>query len=244
MADLATLAGQITTHLSRPPYYCLLATRQHDPDPTALIQLMEAMVCSSGLSPQAKAPISMTEVSVRDIPHASLKHSTIYSRSTMGLPLHTDLSYIPIPDNCIAFAMETPDPSGGGESLLLSADDFIERLPPDLESTLRLPRFPFSVGHRLPILYGRAESFRVRYYRLQIEFILQKLGETMPDWMVQCLGQLDEIIQAAQERVRLVLSPGDVLFVNNWRVLHGRTPLSPNSPRRVTRYRASIPHLR
>ncbi|MEM9009512.1 MAG: TauD/TfdA family dioxygenase, partial [Cyanobacteria bacterium P01_F01_bin.86] len=156
--------------------------------------------------------------------------------------LHTDCSNKAIPPNLVAFAMERPDPQGGGESVMLSASDLVHELPEDLVSLLRHPVFPFVGKKQYPILQGQGNDLRIRYYRTQIN---SALGEqcTLSDNLREALNELDRYLELSKQSVRFALQAGEVVIMDNQRVLHGRTAMPANSLRLMHRFRLSVPAL-
>ncbi len=236
------LVAKLIALLRTPPYWLVFVTEQNPIHLDMLKQLLVAMG-QRGQTPGVEPPrISSTKVRVDSQEAAREGNVTRYSRTPDALPLHTDCSNKRVPPNLVAFAMERPDPHGGGESVMLSAADFIPELPGELVSQLRRPVFPFVGERRFPILHGEGDELRIRYYRNQI---MSALGtqQTLPDELTEALDALDRHLNVSQRSVRFQMRAGDVVMMDNQRVLHGRSAMSADSTRLMHRFRLSVPAL-
>lgn len=220
--------------LSAPPYWTVV---DHRDDPGYTRSLLDAL--KSG-DEGGSDKISYTEISVQPGLDADRGLVTRLSRTSAAMPPHTDSSYSGAPHSLLAFDMVETDEEGG-VSILVDANRLLERLDEATARLLALPIFPFG-SRRFPILAGARHDVRVRYYRAQID---KSIGEglPLPANAVEALERLDEMLadESLQERVRL--QGGQVLFIANNRVLHGRTGLAEGSRRLMHRYRMRIPEL-
>jgi hypothetical protein len=147
------------------------------------------------------------------------------------VPLHTDHAEVDI----VAWWCEVQDPTDGA-TMLLDVARIAEGLAPELKEALREVELwcpPLSGGPptlRFPVIQQRRDRDAV----------------FCSPWL-RCASELDEhqraldhfrdeIRAAARTSVRCVrLRPGEALFVDNGRWLHGRGPIEENSPRRLFR---------
>ena len=242
IASTDEIAAELIARLRAAPHWLVLVTEQNPIDLDRVVNVLTAMGQRDAM-PVGKLPrISKTEIRV-DAQQSTRKGKvTRYSRTPDALPLHTDCSNKAIPPNLVAFAMEQPDPQGGGESIILSAADLVYELPEDLVSLLRQPVFPFVGEKRYPILQGEGDDLRIRYYRNQID---SALGEqyTLSDNLREALDELEHYLALSKRSVRLALQPGEILIMDNQRVLHGRSAMPADSPRLMHRFRLSVPAL-
>ncbi|MEM6663177.1 MAG: TauD/TfdA family dioxygenase, partial [Pseudomonadota bacterium] len=79
--------------------------------------------------------------------------------------------------------------------------------------------------------------------RMRRQQINRSLGAnaTLSDRQINAMAALDLEIGKAHNQIRLKLDDGDLLFLNNRKVLHGRTALPSDSRRLLFRFRARIP---
>ena len=236
------IAAELIAGLRVAPHWLVLVTEQNPIDLDRVINVLTAMGQRDATTGSDLPRISKTKIRVDAKQFARQGKVTRYSRTPDALPLHTDCSNKTIPPNLVAFAMERPDPQGGGESVILSAADLVHELPEDLISLLRQPVFPFVGEKRYPILQGEGSDWRIRYYRNQIN---SALGEQciLSDDLREALDELERYLEVSKQSVRLALQPGEVLIMDNQRVLHGRSAMPADSPRLMHRFRLSVPAL-
>jgi len=168
------LAAEMVTALRTPPHWLVLVTDQQPIDLDGVINLLAVMGQPQAIAGADPPRISTTKIRVDATQPARNGKVTRYSRTPDALPLHTDCSNKAVPPNLVAFAMERPDPQGGGESVMLSAADLVQELPADLVHCLRQPVFPFTAKKRYPILQGEGDEVQIRYYRQQINSALSQ----------------------------------------------------------------------
>ncbi|WP_218952070.1 TauD/TfdA family dioxygenase [Amycolatopsis anabasis] len=173
---------------------------------------------------------------VHDVcPAPGMEESLTSASSKAALSLHTEDVHHPCRGDYVSlFCLRNPD-AVGTTIVRIGALD----LPEDTREVLAQDRFRFYPDdshtgavlndlvnsdrlagrefHAGPVLFGPKER---PYLRFDIDF------------MSGVDGTADEAIRVAQERIgaaveRVVLEPGDAVFVDNYRVVHGREPFSP-----------------
>ena len=236
------IAAELIARLRASPHWLVLVTEQNPIDLDGVVSVLTAMSQSDATTVGELPRISKTKIRVDAKQLARKGNVTRYSRTPDALPLHTDCSNKAIPPNLVAFAMERPDPQGGGESVILSASDLVHELPEDLVSLLRQPVFPFTGEKQYPILQGEGDDWRIRYYRNQIN---SALGEpcTLSDKLREALDELERYVERSKQSVRFAMQAGEVVIMDNQRVLHGRSAMPADSPRLMHRFRLSVPAL-
>ncbi|MEM7062310.1 MAG: TauD/TfdA family dioxygenase [Cyanobacteria bacterium P01_B01_bin.77] len=233
------IATELVALLRASPHWLVLVTEQNPIDLNGVLNVLTAMGQHNATTDSELPRISKTKIRVDSKQSARSGNVTRYSRTADALPLHTDCSNKAVPPNLVAFAMERPDPQGGGESIMLSASDLVHELPEDLVGLLRQPIFPFTGKKHYPILQGRGDDLRIRYYRQQIN---SALGEqyTLSDDLQGALDELERYLELSNRSVRFAMKAGEVVIMDNQRVLHGRSAMPANSPRLMHRFRLSV----
>ncbi|MEM6836489.1 MAG: TauD/TfdA family dioxygenase [Cyanobacteria bacterium P01_C01_bin.120] len=236
------IAAELVALLQAPPHWLVLVTEQNPIDLDGLLNVLTVMGQHNGTTSSELPRISKTKIRVDAKQSARNGNVTRYSRTADALPLHTDCSNKTVPPNLVAFAMERPDPQGGGESVMLSAADLVHELPEDLVGLLCQPLFPFAAKKQYPILQGEGDDWRIRYYRQQIK---SALGEqcTLSNNLREALDELERYLELSKQSVRFAMQAGEVVIMDNQRVLHGRSAMPANSPRLMHRFRLSVPAL-
>lgn len=211
------------------PYFVHLPRLLDNDDPSQLRGALSAL--------HGSADVCFTRISVDAAAVGRVGLATQLSRTHRAMPLHTDSSYEVRPHDLIAFQMVRSD-SDGGETVLAPVDEAIVLLGEETLTTLRRPIFPFGKINRA-VLDGRDQETRIRYYRRQI---LPGLDPLRHKSMVctKAMDSLDRALASVGERYRLRLGAGDVLILNNHKVLHGRTALPVSSARLVYRFRKHL----
>ncbi|KYF96111.1 hypothetical protein BE20_04465 [Sorangium cellulosum] len=154
-----------------------------------------------------------------------------YACSPGPVPFHTDHPAV----TTAAWYCVRQDPVDGA-SLLVDAQRLIGKL--SLEQITLLERLhlafpPLLAGHppgAAPVLVPRSDGYGV-YYPPVV-----RPEEPEPGALV-VLQELTERVREVSptEQIRIRLAVSDALFVDNRRMLHGRGPLRPNSPRLLRR---------
>lgn len=237
------VALAVAEALRNAPYCMVIDGLASNEDPTLTKSLAWAIACLPSPSGEIVPPpkkLSFTRVFVaadRELRHDKV---TRYSRTHLPLGLHTDSSYKAHPHELVAFQM-VRTASTGGETLLSTAHDIADALAPDILACLKQPIFPFGKGY-LPIFWSQNGQLRMRYYRSQIEVGLQK-GAPISNAAMQAIEALEAVLARRDRRVQYPLQAGEILFLNNTQILHGREGFAPDSDRLMYRVRAYAPSL-
>lgn len=146
---------------------------------------------------------------------------------TAALPFHTDEPYADI----ICWLCVEQDT--GGESMLVDGREVVEALTPQdrrlLETTRVVcsDRGDTSTASTTPVLtHSEDANWRISY--------TPWLLAPMDDMQERAIAALERAL-ASTEPISLRLGVGEVLFADNWRMLHGRGPLAEASRRHLKR---------
>jgi alpha-ketoglutarate-dependent taurine dioxygenase len=180
-----------------------------------------------------KSPI--TEIKCNPETAKETKYVTRYSRTSQALAPHTDGSARYRPYDIVIMYCVTADDEGG-ETILVPLDDVVAKLERDHYEILHASTYPFG-KNVFPIIETNRGQDTIRYYSTQMQKSAKLLGE---EWLVgaeDSLEALDAALEDPEHQIRLKLQPGDLLFVNNRKTLHGRTKMSSESERLLLRAR-------
>lgn len=155
-----------------------------------------------------------------------------YRHSANAQPLHTDMSYIPIP-NSVGFLGCVAMPENGGATTFINAEDLIDVLraeAPDLLSRLERTVLP----------HARSGDRRAEQVIRWVE------GRPLLNWNYYCVDPaIDEASQGLREEFfeflqsspgvaaktrRVKLAPGDAVMWKDEHVLHGRDSFDADRP--------------
>lgn len=234
-ADVTALIAPTIAALNAYPFFTRIAGFGVERDRGKLLGRSISVVAP--LHPR-KAFEKLSSARIRIDPVAFAKEGgdgTRYSQTEQALGAHTDSSYLEDPHELVAFQMAVPDPAGG-ETLMVAAADVVSVLDEPVRARLAAPVFPFGSA-RYPILSGRPGDPKIRYYRRQIDESAA-VSEPLGAEDIAALDALDAALARPELQTRFRLEAGEIVLMNNLRVLHGRTGMDTGSERLMYRVRA------
>jgi|SRR5215469_5612658 len=167
-------------------------------------------------------------------PKAGGKESIASTREEMLL--HTDGSFEPKPPRYLFLQCVAADEPGFGESVVADIRRIIPKISETARAALMTEGFEFSRTSNKKTVRVRAAilgqdrrgfpSIRYRHDRVYKISAPSRAGES-------AIAEIRELIHANDNAARINMSEGDVLWIDNHRVLHGRTPLSGTVIRRL-----------
>jgi alpha-ketoglutarate-dependent taurine dioxygenase len=221
------------------PHFCVVELPDEVDDKATFVALAGAI--SGEYDPDQPSSggnkrVSFTNVRI-DAANASAprKTGTRYSRTNLPMAPHTDSSFRGAPHELVAFHCVTHD-EAGGESVLAAVEDVVRELDPTVIERLREPVFPF--GKRLrPVLSGDPGREEIRYYRAQLDRPLEAgEAEISPEHRA-AIDAVDVVLDRSDLFHQLHLRAGEILFMQNRKVLHGRSGFEGESNRHFRRIR-------
>lgn len=232
--DAAT--RQIAAALRKSPHYIVIRGIPPTEDHKLSTHLARSLANLPPVKPdttqQSRDRVSFTKVRIDPKKAGGTGLSTAYSRTNQSLDLHTDSTYIPSPHEICIFQMVRAD-KAGGDTTMMPVGDIVDALDPGMRAVLERPVFPFGKGP-LPILWKRDGAQNIRYYRTQIR---QSGGDALPAEELAAMDALDAVLQDDARRHRFHLAAGETIFMQNTKVLHGRTAFAETSDRLMYRIR-------
>lgn len=158
----------------------------------------------------------------------------VLSQTNLLFPSHTDEYFLQTPSNIIVLLCCRADEYGGGETLLTHVDDLVSVLSCETRSVLQTRSFPHPSGP-VAVLSVAGERWALRYNRHYMNGLLQAGSMCLSQAQLLALNELEAAIDRIS--IRLLLQNNDCLFINNTRILHGRTAFSLDSGRLFKRVR-------
>lgn len=234
VANLRRLGQAITGALRKAPHFLrlrgLAPTRERDVT-VAIVKAISALPPVKSTKP---AKVSFTRVMINPDKATTNGNATAYSRTSQPLSLHTDSSYKAAPHELVAFQMVQSDATGG-DTLMMPVETILSHLDRETIQTLASPIFPFGKG-KAPVFWQTGGRPQIRYYRSQIDSAVEN-GAPITPTALAAMDALDAVLDRADLQARFHLDPGDILFMDNTRALHGRTGFSDISDRLMYRIR-------
>ncbi len=246
---LQELARSICTALSAYPHFVVINGYPPIEDRTNLVNLSKA-ICEIGSGKigsgksildfgyQNQVKVSFTQVQINRTQPATSGKVTEYSRTHLPLASHTDSSYMDNPHDLVAFQCIVADKMGG-ESTMFAVEDILQLIDSENLKLLRASVFPFG-DNIYPIISGVKGNEQIRYYRSQLDRTLELKGSSLPDRYRMAIDNLDTVLQKSARLIKFPLRPGQIVFIHNKKVLHGRTGFSPDSDRLLYRVRLHV----
>lgn len=228
------LLARVATALGAYPYFAKVKGFHPGGEKSEIVSLAEWMADGGG-TPQRK--VSFTTVSIRPDALARAQGVTAYSRTHLPLAPHTDSTYMPRPHELVAFQCVIAAREGGTNTMV-PVDDIVRDLPEADRARLMEPVFPFGRVDDA-ILKDGGHGMTVRYYRAQIDRAAAD-GKGMSAADRELLDRFDALLDRLAGNIELTLAPGEALFMNNTKVLHGRTGFAPDSRRTLFRVRHHV----
>ncbi|HEX8847833.1 MAG TPA: TauD/TfdA family dioxygenase [Pyrinomonadaceae bacterium] len=146
--------------------------------------------------------------------------------------LHTDTADWETPVELISMVCVRADPKGGGRSRILDVDTVRDevktRLGPETLKLLETAPVPWQLaaycggGVKWRTVLGES---RMCWRRYTINLALDSEGAQLSDEMLTSLTAFEEAITATNRTVDFLMSEGELLFSDNMRTVHARTPI-------------------
>ena len=147
--------------------------------------------------------------------------------------LHTDTADWAKPVELISMVCVRADPGGGGRSRVLDVDTIRDQVSDRLGSqTLELLESE-PVPWQLAPYWGGGVTWRpvltkasLCWRRYTIELAVEAEGVSISDQMREALDGFEQVISTTDNTVDFLMREGDLLFSDNYRTVHARTPIS------------------
>lgn len=147
--------------------------------------------------------------------------------------LHTDTADWETPVELISMVCARADRAGGGRSRVLDVDTIRDEVNTRLGiETLRLLETE-PVPWQLAAYCGGGIKWRtvltessICWRRYTIELALDSAGAKLSDQMLPALDAFEDVVAATTRTLDFLMCEGELLFTNNRRAIHARTPIA------------------
>jgi len=147
--------------------------------------------------------------------------------------LHTDSADWATPVEFISMVCVRPDPTGGGRSRIIDVDtvrqEVTERFGTETLELLDAEPVPW----QLAAYWGGGVQWRtvlgndgMCWRRYTIDLALQSEGAQLSERMLTLLDEFEEAIAASTRTVEFLMCEAELLFSDNHRTIHARTPIA------------------
>jgi hypothetical protein len=174
-----------------------------------------------------------------EAPRAQLVH---YIQPATDLPsarggheserLHTDTADWEPPVELISMVCVRADPAGGGRSRVLDVDSIRDEVTDQLGAAILERLETESVPWQLASYCGGGVKWRtvltkssVCWRRYTIDIALDSTGATLSPELLSALEDFEKIVSHTPRTIEFLMREGDLLFSDNRRTIHARTPI-------------------
>lgn len=147
--------------------------------------------------------------------------------------LHTDTADWEPPVELISMVCVRADPEGGGRSRVLDVDTIRNEVKNQLGAATLDRLETEKVPWQLAPYWGGGVSWRpiltnesICWRRYTIDMALDSTGATLSDDMLNALQSFEELISTTPHTLDFLMREGELLFSDNRRTIHARTPIA------------------
>ncbi len=221
------LVGSIGERLRRRPYCALVGGLRFDEGNRVFVAV------NSAFGPMVALPYKKPRAQlVHYIQPATDIHSPRGGRESERL--HTDAANWAIPIELISMVCVRPDRQGGGRSRVLDVDTVRDEVRKQLGTgTLGLLETEAVPWRMSPLCGGGlkwrpvlTESGRMCWRRDVINLALESVGLKLSDELRAALDDFERVISTTPRTLDFLLGAGELLFSDNTRTVHARTPIA------------------
>lgn len=147
--------------------------------------------------------------------------------------LHTDCADWEPPVELISMVCVRADPAGGGRSRVLDVDTIRSEVKDQLGAATLQRLETETVPWQLAPYWGGGVSWRpvlthssICWRRYTIDMALDSTGATLTPEMLDALERFENLVSSTPHTLDFLMREGDLLFSDNRRTIHARTPIA------------------
>lgn len=147
--------------------------------------------------------------------------------------LHTDTADWEPPVELISMVCVRADPDGGGRSRILDVDSIRSEVNERLGSATLAQLESEAVPWQLASYCGGGVQWRtiltpssVCWRRYTIDLALDSTGAKLSDDMLNSLARFEDVVSTTPRTLDFLMREGELLFSDNRRTIHARTPIA------------------
>lgn len=221
-----SLVSEIKQRLSRSPYFVVVHGLDFDEGNKVFVAINRAfgeLVARPYEAPRAQLVHYIQPAT--DLPSARGGHESER--------LHTDTADWEPPVELISMVCVRADPAGGGRSRVLDVDSIRDEVRDRLGAAILERLETETVPWQLASYCGGGVKWRtvltkssVCWRRYTIDMALDSTGATLSPDMLRALDDFEEIVSRTPRTIEFLMREGELLFSDNLRTIHARTPIS------------------
>lgn len=154
------------------------------------------------------------------------------SNSRKRISLHTENARPPKPPRILSL-LSIRSAESGGESILLSGHSIYNHILETRPDLLRRAYEPFIFGRHdydideigvdeVPVFRENENGIAFRYSRYWLDVGARWVGHEFAEEELDLMNMIDNVLEDSAFYAKLLLQPGDAIFINNEVVMHGR----------------------
>ncbi|HEX5964670.1 MAG TPA: TauD/TfdA family dioxygenase [Pyrinomonadaceae bacterium] len=147
--------------------------------------------------------------------------------------LHTDTADWEPPVELISMVCVRADPDGGGRSRILDVDSIRSEVNEQLGRAMLLQLETEPVPWQLATYCGGGVQWRtiltessICWRRYTIDLALDSTGAKLSDDMLRSLASFEDMLSTTPRTLDFLMREGELLFSDNRRTIHARTPIA------------------
>lgn len=221
-----SLVSEIKQRLSRSPYFVVVRGLHFDEGNKVFVAINRAfgeLVARPYEAPRAQLVHYIQPAT--DLPSARGGHESER--------LHTDTADWEPPVELISMVCVRADPAGGGRSRVLDVDSIRDEVRDRLGAAILERLETETVPWQLASYCGGGVKWRtvltkssVCWRRYTINMALDATGATLSPNMLRALEDFEKIVSRTPRTIEFLMREGELLFSDNLRTIHARTPIS------------------
>jgi hypothetical protein len=222
----AELIAQIKERIAQPPYCVIVSGLRFDEGNKVFVAVNRAFgELVAGPYEKPRAQLVHYIQPATDIPSAR--------GGRESERLHTDTADWETPVELISMVCVRADPEGGGRSRVLDVDtiraEVKDHLGSDTLQLLETEPIPWKLADYL----GGGVKWRtvltetsVCWRRYTINLALKANGATLSDELLSSLAAFEDVVSKTDGTIDFLMREGELLFSDNTRTIHARTPIA------------------
>lgn len=233
----ANLAKRLVETLRTYPHFVILKRTSIIGDGALIVRLVETIAKTPPLKAGDRRKAEITRVDINTEKATETRLTTRYSRTNQPMALHTDDSFNLEPRELVVFDFVRAD-THGGDTLLAAVEDVVAALEDEVIGILKQPAFPFGRGDH-PVLWEQNGKPNIRYSRTQLDK-MRESEHRLTERDLAAMEALDAVLCRKDVLYQFHAEAGETIFLDNTKVLHGRTGFSEDSDRLMYRTRMHV----
>lgn len=220
------LINQIQNQIQQAPYFALIKGLQLDDEHRLFVAINRAF--GDLVASPFKKPRGQLVHYIHPVTDLTATKGKKYETEKF----HTDTADWEVPVKLISMVCVRADQNGGGKSVIIDMDTIKQELRERAgDETVKILEDHPVPWQKAPYRDGGIEwrpvlsESMLCWRRYTIERALVDLGQVLSPEIASAFDTLEEIIDTSPGKIEFLMEEGELLFLDNHRTLHARTPI-------------------